>query len=545
MRRFAPILILPLLLTFLSVRPSAASWWPWGNDTLVTIDGVKYTTKDFKTWWGFYNDKDKPLPKTPESYIDFLLLAREGERMHLADVPAFQHQTEVFLKVRSLMMLQQQEILSKIKITDKQVRERYEKRYTPIWRLVRLDFVNEKAAKAARKELKDGKVTIDNLEIRPQDQGGPIAHQEEWRRPADINKQWADIFRKLPVGGTSEPIKYKHGQYTFYVVKEIKKGSAKDLAKGTKTIKDELFKQQQDTLTKALIFRLRNKYDVKVDEKRLAALDIHKPLNSYGDAPIITSNHGNITEKQFMSLLLRDQSFRNKNPHSRKKPDDAKIKRRVLNGIIDQYVTDWECLARHYEKKEPFKAMYRFNIRDRLTNAVKDSIIATLPKVTKEEVKKYYEKHIQRYTQPEMVDLVLIQDKKKGDVNRVWDEVAAGADFFKTAKKLTDQPTKAVPLPFPHLNPALQKVVASLAKDETSRPFTLQGKLYLVHLTKRTPARPIPLEQVKETIRKSIRTERIRELGKKYFAKLKAGSNIKVNESNWQKIQKELGGTSK
>jgi hypothetical protein len=539
MRRFTLMLILPLFLTILSVSPAVSFWWD--TDSLVTIDGTAHTTQDFKRWWHYFNDSDMPLPETPEPYIDWLLLAREGERMMLADDPSFQHKTKVFLKVRSLLMLQQEEIFDKITITDDELRVRYEKLYTPLWLLERLQFADEKAAQTAWQELMDGTVTIDELEARPPAQGGPAAHREDWRRPVGIDEFWADSFRKLKVGEATEPIK-DLDDFVFYFLKKQEDGDAKDFDKLRKQIHEKIFREKKNELTDALLSRLREKYNLQVDEQRLAELDLEAPEEAFGDAPVITSNHENLSEKDFMAILRKDEALRQLGRHGMK-PEEAAVKNRVVNGIIGQNLTNWEALDRHYEEQEPFKWEYEFNVKHRLANAVQNRLFAAEATVSEEEIKNYYTANITQYTQPEMVDLVLIDDTA-GDVDRVWGEVAAGKDFFKAVKEITEQSTTAETLPLIHLEPSVQEIVAKLTTGETSRPFTNEGHRFLLHLTERTPAVPVPLEKVSQTIRSSLMAKKIAQKRKEYLDLLKSRSAIKVNESNWQAIQKELGGNT-
>jgi parvulin-like peptidyl-prolyl isomerase len=539
MRRFPLTLIFPLLLTFLFVSPAAG--FLWDTTTLVTIDGTTHTTEDFKRWWHYFNDADMALPKTPELYIDWLLLAREGKRMMLDEDPSFQHRTEVFLKVRSLLMLQREEIIDKITIADDELRTRYEKLYTPRWLLERLQFATAEAAQTAWQELQDGTVTIDELEARPREQGGPTAHREDWRRPVGIDAEWAAIFGKLAVGEATEPIK-DLDDFVFYFLKEKKDGDPEDFDYLRKRISEKIFQERKEELTAALLSRLREKFNLQVDEKRLADLDLDAPDGTFGEAPIITSSRENFSEKDFMAILRKDEEVRQPGRHGRTAEADN-IKNRVVNGIIGQNLTNWEALDRHYEEQEPFKWEYQFNVRHRLTNAVQARLFAAKVTVSDEEIKNYYMENISRYTQPEMVDLVLIDDTA-GDVDRVWGEVAAGKDFFKAVKEITEQSTTAETLPLIHLEPSVQEIVAKLTTGETSRPFTNEGHRFLLHLTERTPAVPVPLEKVSQTIRSSLMAKKIAQKRKEYLDLLKSRSAIKVNESNWQAIQKELGGNT-
>ncbi|MCK5545139.1 MAG: hypothetical protein KAI35_07965, partial [Desulfobulbaceae bacterium] len=55
----------------------------WGNKNLVTINGTKYTTEDYKHWWDSFKTKDMEFPDSPESFIDWHLLAEEARSMEL------------------------------------------------------------------------------------------------------------------------------------------------------------------------------------------------------------------------------------------------------------------------------------------------------------------------------------------------------------------------------------------------------------------------------------------------------------------------------
>ena len=121
MQRLTSILILLAALALLPAAPAAA-WLFGSDDTLVTIDGTRYSAEDFKRWWQFWKEAEQPLPKTPDPYIDFLLLAREGERMELYAKPDFQRQTRVFLTSRTLLMLKNDAVDSQIKLSDADIK---------------------------------------------------------------------------------------------------------------------------------------------------------------------------------------------------------------------------------------------------------------------------------------------------------------------------------------------------------------------------------------------------------------------------------------
>lgn len=537
MQRLTSILILLVTISFLLVTP-AFSWW--GDDTLVTIDETRYSTDDFKSWWKHWNDEKLDLPKTPDPYIDWLLLAREGKSMDLASAPAFQRKSEVFLQVRSLILLQKEEINDKIKISDAEIREKYRELYTPRWLLQRLEFKDEAAAKGACAELAAGTLTIDDLLKRPAAQSGPVATREDLRRPAEVDSAWADIFRKLAVGQCTAPVPYDELS-VVYRLKEKKGSDDEDFAQYREIAKDKLWKEKEEILTKELIASLRVKYAVKVDEERLAALVLTAPDEAYSDAPIVTTNRQNVTEKVFIDILRRDNAFRTR--HKQDKASDDELKARVLNGILNQNLTNWAAIDKHYEEKEPFKSLYQFNVDHRLTREVEGRLLESdeVKKVTKDEIKSYYQANLSRYSQPEIVKIIIIEDVD-GLVDRIWGEILTGKSFDQAVLKYTKKTPNIKDYPYNHLDPEVQKVVAGLAKGETSKPFVSEDQRFILRLIDRRKAQAVPLAEVSESIRGQLEKIKKQKKRKEYLELLKSRSKIEVNDSAWKALQKELGG---
>lgn len=536
MQRYTSILILSLLIPLLSFSSASGAWL---DDSLVTIDGTKHTTEDFKKWWHYWNNSGQTLPETPEFYIDWLLFAREGEQMGLTEDPSFKHTTNVFLKVRSLLLLQQEEVVNKINITENEIKSRYEKLYTPVWLVARLQFADQDSAQNAWKELQDGTVTPDELKSRSPEKGGPTKYGEIWLRPHKMDQYWVDTFRKLNVGEASEPVK-DLDFYVFYFLKEKEEGSSEEFGKFRDDIYENIFKERRDKLTGELLVRLQKKYKVKVDQERVKKLDMYAPEESFSDDPIITTNRLNVSEKEFAAFLRKEAQRANLFHSNLSETEMTDFKNRVISSILGQNLTNWEALDRHYEEKEPFKDDFQFNVRHRLTQAVQQRLFASSANVSEDEIKAYYMKHISRYTQPEVVDLVLIQDTDDS-VDRIWGDVATGKNFFKAVEDNTEQKATIQSIPSEHLEPEVQEIVRGLTDGETSQPFSAHDKRFIVYLVKRTLEKPIPLEQVEKNISGTLMKEKVEQQRDEYLKLLKSRTKIEINDSNWQKVRKELG----
>jgi hypothetical protein len=540
MQRFTSILIILVSLVFLSAAPAAG--WFFGGGNLVSIDGQNYTGDDFKRWWKFYNDDKSSLPKTPDPYIDWLLLAREAERMEMSEDPGFQRNTRIFLQSRTLLMLKHEEVTSKIEVTDDDVKARYEEKFLPLWLVQYLTFKDEEAASAAWRDLSAGQLTVDELLARDAEQGGPVAKGSSWLRPVGIDPEWTEIFSKLKVGEVADPSEYKNKAELYYL-KEQRDSDEEDLARMSKEIRSDLWKERENRLTLRLLFELKEKYQVVVDEERLAAIDINADPDTFSDEPLITSSKQNVSEKEFMAVIRRLMSNRTAMAHAGGKEEETeKLKRETAGNIIGQNVTNWESIDRQYENKEPFKWEYQFNYNHRLGMMLQNRLFASKATATEEEIEQYYRENIDRYTQPAMVKMYVI-DETQGPIDQIWADASSGGDFRKAMKQHLGSEPKPVEAPANHLDPEVREVVDRLAAGETSNIFKAQGDRVVVHLTEKISETSLSLDLVKEKIRSTIVKEKRDQMLSAYLDQIKSRTEIKIRKRQWQAIQRELGGT--
>ena len=539
MQRITSILIFLVCLTLLPATSATAGFFT--NDTLVSIDENSYTVDDFKRWWNFWREGDQALPETPDPYIDWILLGMEAKRMGMDDEPGFKRQTRIFLQSRGLLTLKYNEVDSRIKVSDVEIKTRYEEQYQPRWLVQRLTFKDEETALAAWQDLTEETLTITELAERNSDQNGPVSELTSWLRPKAIDQKWIDIFQKLAVGEVAYPSEQDTG-LSLYFLKEKKGADEEDFKKWREQIDADLWKEQENTLTEALLDKLREKYQVKVNEELLEALDIKAADDTFTDAAIITTNRKNISEKEFIAVLRRLMSSRPTLAHAAEKEEDAReLKTNTVNNIIAQHITNWASLDQRFEEKEPFKWEYEFNYNHRLVRGLKNRLFSSNANITDEEIKQYYQENINTYTQPGMVNIYII-DETQGPLDKIWADVTVGKDFKQVLKENNlHKKLKIHEVPVSFLDKEVQPVVEKLTEGETSQIFKAQGIRVVVHLVKRTPAAPVPLERVKKLIHKKLSREKIDLLNVTFLDSLKSRSEIKIREKNWGKIQNDLG----
>jgi hypothetical protein len=534
------ISILALLLC-LTLLPDAAQAGWFSNDTLLTIDGKEHTVEDFKRWWQFWQEKDQPLPENPDFYIDWLLLKEEAERMDLANAPGFKRKERIFLQSRGLLMLKNEAVDSQIKVTDEQIEARYQEKYLPRWLVQRLQFVDEEAALKAWQELSDGKVTVASLLERSVEEGGPEGSGESWLRPKGTDPGWVAILQSKSVGEVVDPELHKKGSALYYM-KDRADGSEEDLGTVRGEISKTLWREQEDQLTAKLLKDLTEKYQMKIDEERLAAIDLTAEDSTFSDELVITSSKENVSEKQFVAVVRKLAKSR---PAAMMAMTDEKLaqkfKLETANNIIHQSVTNWWTLDRHFEKEEPFKWSYQFNYNYRLVSMLEQQLFQVKVKPTEEELAQLYQEKAKFYIVPAQAKLYIV-DETQGPIDKIWAEVAVGKPFKQVAREYLGRSVRPVEAPLNHLDPQVKGVVAKLAEGETSQIFKAQEARVLVHLVSRTSEQPMPLEKIKDSLLSGFIRESFDKARRAYLETLKSSTRIEVDEGNWKSIQKELGG---
>ena len=412
-------IILTLSLVFcLSVLPVVASAGWFSDDTLVTVDGQKHTTEDFKHWWQFWKDEGQALPETPDVYVDFLLLKEEAERMDMANTAEFKRKERVFLQSRGLLMLKNETVDSQINVTEEQIEALYQEKYQPRWLVQQMKFSDEESAQATWQEISAGNVTVDELREREVESGGPEGYGESWLRPAKIDPGWLEIFQKTAIGDVVDPELHKKGDALYYM-KEVAQGSEEDKATVREEIGKALWRKQEDQLTAKLLSELIEKYQVKIDDERLAAIDMTADLSSYSDEPVITTNKENVSEKQFMAVVRKLLKTRPKAKMEMLDEEKAqKFKEETANNIVHQSVTNWWTLDRHFEKEEPFKWAYQFNRDYRLVSMLEQQLFKLKVEPSGEELERLYKEKVKYYTIPAQAKLYIV-DETQGPIYKV------------------------------------------------------------------------------------------------------------------------------
>ena len=207
--------------------------------------------------------------------------------------------------------------------------------------------------------------------------------------------------------------------------------------------------------------------------------------------------------------------------------------------MIVDYLLTWEALGRHYEEEPPFKWSYEFYQENRLIKELENEMFHKRISITDEDAAVYYKLHSGKYLGPDIVSIAMLEDEESL-IQRIWEEISLGQDFFIVAKRYY---TNAIPIKdidIKKLSPELAEPVKKISAGEVSSPIKLAEKYALVKLINRQPAKPLPLNSVRKSIKREIYSERYSGLRQAYVEKILEQSQIELNKRAWQNLYKEM-----
>jgi hypothetical protein len=515
--------------------PDARAWF-WNDASLVTIGGETFSAQDYRDWWRNWQEENMSIPESLDEFINWQLMAQEGTRMQLDSEPDYQRKVDTFLKVRSLMILKNEEVDSKATPTREEMWAVYEKEYCPRWNIEVFFFETEEQAAAKGKELAARTISGDDLRALTATDGGPLFSEAKWLRLPQIKEEWLSSLKGQKPGYVTAPRAMGKHFMILYLVGE-KGPDEEDFANVMATIQSKVRDQLSADLTFKLVQDLKNQYKVTVDEEFLATIgDTSLDLES-SEKPVITTTQGNISAGALQAMMAKERQFRKQYNFS---PEDTQsLKERVVGSMLAQTLISWDAINRHYEEKEPFSVVYQFYRKHRLTKEIEKRFVQPKAKLDETEAKAYYEENQQKFSHPEMISYVLAEGEEEL-INRMRQDVTQGQDFLEVAAKHFPGGLPVQQVPVSHLDAALKEPLLALNKGEVSMPFAMDHNFAMAKVVNRRPALPVPFLQVKEEIDKKLSDEKFAASRKEFLDQLKKKSAIKVNNKTWSKLRKEL-----
>jgi foldase protein PrsA len=130
---------------------------------------------------------------------------------------------------------------------------------------------------------------------------------------------------------------------------------------------------------------------------------------------------------------------------------------------------------------------------DVLSNKIREDVTAGTANVSNGDIKDYYDKNKQQFSQPERRDLQVILNKSQAKANEAKKEVASGAPWSQVAKKLSTDPAsknqggKLLGVTKGQQDPTFDTAIFAAAKGNIEGPVKTGAGYYVFRVTKITP----------------------------------------------------------
>ncbi len=222
----------------------------------------------------------------------------------------------------------------------------------------------------------------------------------------------------------------------------------------------------------------------------------------------------------------------------------ADEKKEVLDGLVEEKLLYGEALKKGLDKDPKVqKVMVNTLLREDVYSTVRNSDF------TDEMLQKYYEEHKSDFIVPEKVQIKRIllkvtEERPDADAKKEADklraEVAAKPDSFKdVAAKFSEDPYKrrGGDVGFvskdgkPGLDQAIVEKAFTLETGAISEVFKTTDGYNIVQVATRREQVERTFQQMKGSVLRKVKNDKMKELYDTYVAKIKTGSDVKIDDA--------------
>lgn len=532
-----PLLVAVVFCTTLLTPPAAFSW---GNpELLVEINDTSLTRQDFLDWWQIWQEEDMPLPETPDEFIDWMLLFQEAENMQLYDRPAYRNKVSVFLRARSLMLLKQEEVDSRIGTPSREdLWPLYEATYLPRFNLEMVSVDQEQAGQAVAAALAGGASLEAAAEAAGLLDSPAYLAETGLMRPAKLPEPLLEALRGMQVGETAGPVSFAHYTYFFQVL-ERDDGSEEDFETLRAGLARTWHKQQVGRLTAALIERLREKYQVEVDDELVGQIGLEPLEPALAEQVAVRIGNLQVLAQAVQESVAKDFQLRY-GRHGDQEQELDGVRRRVIADMLSQTLTGMEALDRHYEEREPFRTTYRFYCQNRMIKELEQELIAPQVQITPADIEAAYRENIAEFTRTGLVEVAMVQTREAELARLAELRLQQGGSFDQAVAPFAPRGVEVQKIPSDHLQPPIRQALASMAPGQVSPMIAVDDEFFFVKLIRSGEAEVMPLEMVREQVRTDLGQERFQQARAALLAQLRERSRIKLKNKAWQQVAAQL-----
>ena len=403
------------------------------------------------------------------------------------------------------------------------------------WKLKSIIFNKEDDAKAMAEAVKNGKdfdaqskEYIANKKAKGGEEGGYMGVN-------NLLSQISGAARAMKKGSVSPVIKVPDG-YVIFRLEDVR--YPEDAKAKAEAERQSLEKQRFEALQK-YYDSLVKKY-VKVDKKLFNSLDFEAKEPGFekllkdkrtlahikGDKSITVGDLTTALSEKFYHGVEREKK--------EKKLNSMKVP--AFNELLYKRVFDKEVAREGIAKTEAFKKMLKEYKTSLIFSAFVQKVLVPDVKVTEDESKEYYEKHIQDFTYPEMMKLSSMAFSNEKDAKDALDKLRKGTDF-KWLNANAEGQVKADKAQFlfdgqtlnvKGLGDDLQKALSGAVAGDYRLYTSPEGYSYVIFVEEDVPAKEQPYKEARDSVAKKLFKDKLNKSVGDWAEKLRKAHDVKV-----------------
>ena len=213
---------------------------------------------------------------------------------------------------------------------------------------------------------------------------------------------------------------------------------------------------------------------------------------------LATVNGREIKESDLNGLLqgLGQNAVQFSNPEGRTK---------LIDELVMQELLYSEAIEKGYDKEQEFLTVFE-NMKSSLVKQYAMNKLLMSVDVNDDEVKAYYEKHKDMYSQPEAARASHILVSTEEEANEVLGEINNGLDFAEAAMKYSSCPSKNAggdlgEFTRGRMVPEFEEATFEMNVGEISEPVKTQFGYHIIKLVEKKEPKKLSFDEVKDQVK--------------------------------------------
>jgi len=466
--------------------------------------------------------------------IDDALLAQEGRAMELQDEPPIPRRLEAMRRRLALERLEQVEIQDKVHVSDEDLRRTFEQDYETV-RLRILTVRERDEAERLLAELRQGGDFEALVAQHSVDQYSANGGLMEDLARRDIPGPIVAAAWGLEPGELTGPVRTALG----WSILEIEKFTKPDPARFDRLadwLREEVRIRESATLRGLLANRLQESLKATIDYEVLGAISVDElpdgrltavvpdpaaPVARIGDFAITAEELGDALNKRWRRV--------------RNKEAAVAARELVLHRLLRDDLLQIEALRRGYGDTPEAQRKIRAFETEQVAKRYLDQVVAPRIEIGPEELRAYYDEHLEEFRRPPRVHLGQITVKEEDEANRIAELLRQGTDLAWLARQHSIDGFKDSGGDRGWMVPQrgfdeLQTEVFDAAPGDVIGPMGAPGNYIVMQVGAREEQGYFPFEEVAGAIRPELFRPKFEAFRQDLIRQLRSRSEIEINK---------------